>query len=167
MPDSDAGHSYGQLIVDQLTEERNRKVSLEARGVTVISTSSALATLLFALTAGLTATSKFRLPAPAKLPLLLALITFVFAAAFSLALNVPLRYHEPTPDGLAKLVHHDYWKAPAVIGEMRVAEVQITSLTAARSANDLKARLLVGAILFESLAIPFLAWAIAEILYTK
>ena len=165
MSDADAGRAYGQLITDQLTEERNRKASLEARGVTVITTSSALATLLFALTAGLTATSKFRLPAPAKLPLLLTLVTFVFSAAFSLAVNVPLRYREPTPAGLAKLVNSTYWKAHAEIGEIRVAEAQVSCLAAARSANNLKVMLLVGAIFFELLAIPFLAWAVAEVLY--
>ena len=164
-PDARAGRAYGQLIADQLAEERNRKVSLEARGVTVITTSSALATLLFALTAGLTAASKFKLPVPAKLPLLLALVTFVFSAAFSLVANIPLRYQEPTAAGLAKLVNPKYWNAPAEIGEIRIAEVQVVSLDAARSANDLKVRLLICAIFFELLAIPFLAWAIAEILY--
>ncbi len=165
MPDTDAGRAYGQLIADQLMEERSRKASLEARGVAVITTSTALATLLFALTAGLTATSKFKLPVSAKLPLLLTLVTFVFSAAFSLAANLPLRYREPTPAGLAKLVNSDYWKAPVEIGEIRVAEAQVASIAAARSANNLKVMLIVGAIFFELLAIPFLAWAIAEILY--
>jgi hypothetical protein len=163
----DAGRAYGQLIADQLTEERSRKASLEARGVTVITTSSALATLLFALTAGLTATSKFILPVSAKLPLLLTLVTFVFSAVLSLVVNVPLRYREPTLAGLAGLLNSNYWKAPAEVGEIRVAEAQVTSLAAARYANNLKGRLLIGAIFFELLAIPFLAWAIAEILYTR
>lgn len=148
-----AGLAYGQLIADQLTEERSRKASLEARAVTVITTSSALATLLFALTAGLTATSKFRLSGPAKLPLLLTLVTFVFSAAFSLAANVPLQYREPTSAGLARLVNTNYWSASAEIGEIRVAEAQVVCLAAARSANDLKARVLIGAIFFELLAI--------------
>jgi hypothetical protein len=165
LSDVNAGRAYGQLIADQLIEERSRKASLEARGVTVITTSSALATLLFALTVGLTAASKFRLPATAKLPLLLTLVTFAFSAALSLAVNVPLRYREPTPAGLAKLVNSNYWKAAAEVGEIRVAETQITSLAAARSANNLKVMLLVGAVFFELLAIPFLAWAVAEILY--
>ncbi len=51
--DADAGLAYAQLIADQLAEERSRKSSLEARGVTVITTAGPLATLLFALTAGL------------------------------------------------------------------------------------------------------------------
>jgi hypothetical protein len=154
------------LITDQLAEERSRKASLEARAITVITTSSSLATLLFALTAGLTATSKFRLPVLAKLPLVLTLATFVVSAAFSLAVNVPLRYKEPTPAGLAMLLDLRYWNAPADIGEIRVSEAQVTSLTSARSVNNLKVKLLVCAIFFELLAIPFLAWAIAEILYT-
>ena len=166
MPDANAGRAYGQLIVDQLLEERTRKASLEARGITVITTSSALATLLFALTAGLTATSRFRLPPATKLPLVLTLVTFVFAAAFSLAVNLPLRYREPTVAGLAKLASPNYWKAAPEIGEIRVAEAQVTSLAAARSANNLKVMLLIGAIFFELMAIPFLAWAIAEVLYS-
>jgi len=146
-----AGRAYGQLIADQLAEERSRKVSLEARAVTVITTSSALATLLFSLTAGLTATSKFRLPTPAKLPLSLTLVTFVFSAALSLAANVLLLYREPTSAGLARLVNSDYWAAAAEIGEIRVAEAQVACLTAARSANDLKAKLLIGAIFYKLL----------------
>src|SRR5690348_5642945 len=96
LPDANAGRAYAQLIADQLLEERTRKASLEARGITVITTSSALSTLLFGLTAGLTTLSRFRLPPAAKLPLVLTLATFVFAAAFSLAVNMPLRYREPT-----------------------------------------------------------------------
>jgi hypothetical protein len=54
MPDTRAGDAYSRLIDDQANQERDRKASLESRGVTVVTTSSALATLLFALTAGLT-----------------------------------------------------------------------------------------------------------------
>jgi hypothetical protein len=96
MPELNAGTAYGELIACQLAEERGRKTSLEARGVTVITTSSTLATLLFALTAaGLTSARAFRLPDLAKLPLVLALCAFVAAAVLVLLTNVPLRYCEP------------------------------------------------------------------------
>lgn len=164
---ADAGAAYAQLIVDQLTEERSRKSSLEARGVTVITTSGTLATLLFALTAGLTAAAKFKLPSDAKLPLLLALIAFVIAAMCGLGTNVPLIYREPTPHGLAKLVDARYWTAPAPIGQLRVAASQVTALSAARVANDFKVKLLVAATSAELLAVIFLAWAVAVILYVS
>lgn len=165
MPEPNAGTAYGELIACQLAEERERKTSLEARGVTVITTSSTLATLLFALTAGLTSATAFRLPGLAKLPLVLALCAFVAAAALGLLTNVPLRYREPTPRGLAKLIAVNFWTAPPEIGQLRVAQAQVTTLAAARAANQLKVRLLLGAISCELLAIVFLAWAITDILY--
>lgn len=162
---ADAGTAYGQLISDQLAEERSRKSSLEARGVTVITTSGTLATLLFGLTAGLTATSSFKLTGAARLPLLLALIAFVIAAICGLVTNVPLIYREATPAGLAKLVDAKYWTAPPTVGQLRVAAAQVTLLTAARSANNLKVRLLLTAVGAELLAVVFLSWAVASILY--
>jgi hypothetical protein len=165
MPDQNAGAAYSQLIVDQLAEERGRKVSLEARGVTVITTSSTLATLLFALTAGLTAAPAFKLPASARLPLVLALCAFAIAAAFALMTSIPLRYQEPTPRGLATLVDKNFWAAPPEIGQLRAAEAQVRTLAAARSANGLKVRLLLGAISCELVAVIFLTWAIASVLY--
>ena len=169
MPDeaADAGSAYGQLICDQLAEERSRKTSLEARGINVITTSGTLATLLFGLTAGLTAAAKFRLPAGARLPLLLALVAFVGAAVCGLATNAPLRYREATPRGLAKLVDAKYWTAPPLIGQLRVAEAQVKLLAAARSVNNLKVRLLLAAVACELLAVIFLAWAVASILYGR
>jgi hypothetical protein len=165
MPDQNAGAAYSQLITDQLTEERSRNASLEARGITVITTSSTLATLLFALTAGLTTANRFKLPGPARLPLLLALCAFVAAAVLGLMTSIPLRYREPTPAGLAKLVDANFWTARAEIGELRVASARVTTLAVARAANGLKVRLLLGAISFELLAVMFLTRAIASILY--
>jgi hypothetical protein len=169
MPDQDpaaaAGTAYSQLIADQLAEERNRKVSLESRGVAVITTSGTLATLLFALTASLTAVPKFRLPGDARLPLLLALLAFVTAALFGLVTNVPLRYREPTPQGLAKLVDTVYWRGPKQTGELRVAGAQVAVIAAARSANNLKVNLLLTAISAELLSVIFLSWAVAVIIY--
>ncbi len=105
------------------------------------------------------------MPAAARLPLLLALVAFVIAAACGLATNIPLRYSEPTPQGLAKLVDANYWTAPAETGELRTAAAQVTTLAAARSANKLKVYLLLTAIGFELLAVTFLSWAVGAILY--
>ena len=133
--------------------------------MTVITTSGTLTTLLFALTAGLTAAAKFKLPEVAKLPLLLALVAFVVAAIFGLATNMPLQCKEATPLGLARLVDAKYWTAPPQIGQLRVAAAQVTIIAAFRSANNLKVVFLIVAISIELLAIVFLARAIASILY--
>jgi len=160
-----AGAAYGLLITDQLTEERNRKASLEARGITAVTAAGTLVTLLFALTAGLTAAPGFKLPAGADVPLLLAVIAFVIAAVFGLTTNLPLRYQEPTVRGLMKLVDARFWLAPAEIGELRVAGAQVALIAAMRSANNLKVRLLILAIATELIAIVFLFCAVTVILY--
>ncbi len=165
MPDLNAGASYGALIADQLSEERSRKSTLEARGIAVISSSGVLVTLLLALIASVTATTKFRLPGPARLPVLLALVAFISAAICGLMTNVPLRYKEPTVSGLVKLLSANYWAGSAEIGQLRVAEALVTTLAAARSANALKVYFLLSAIFFELLAVIFLSWAAAGIIY--
>jgi hypothetical protein len=165
MVDTNAGAAYNQLIADQLWEERSRKSSLEARGLAVITTSGTLATLLFALTAGLTTAAHFKLPGHARLPLVLALVAFVLAALLGLITNIPLQYKEPSPDGLAVLVDANYWSASAEIGQIRVAQARVSTLAAARSANAQKVTLLLGAMFFELLAVGFLTWAIIAILY--
>ena len=43
------GSSYGPTIKAQLDEERVRKTSLEGRGIGIVTSSGALATLLFGL----------------------------------------------------------------------------------------------------------------------
>ena len=166
MPDTNAGEAYGRLIEDQLNQERERKVSFENRGVTVINTSSALATLLFALTASLTLAAKFKLPEPARLPLLLALGAFVFAAVCGLVTNMPMPYGTPTADSMEKLCTSDYWDAPATTGQLRLADTQIEELRRSQKANDRKAIFLVAAVGCEILATGFLAWAVGVIVYS-
>ena len=166
MSDTCAGEAYSRLIDDQVAQERDRKASLENRGVNVVTTASALATLLFALTAGLTTASSFRLPDTARLPLVLALSTFVLAAVLGLATNVPFRYQGPTAAALGNLCNPNYWGGAAALGQRRVAEVQVRSLQSARDANAYKVVLLLAAIGCELIAACFLAWAVGEIIYS-
>jgi len=100
------------------------------------------------------------------LPLILALSTFVLAAICGLATNIPLRQKIVTARGLDVLRNSRYWEAPAVIGQLRVAEAQISDLEASRNANRFKASFLVSAIGCEIAATGFLAWAIGVIIYS-
>lgn len=162
---STAGEFYGQLITDQLAEERSRKGSLEARGIAVITTSGTLVTLLFGLTAGLTASTSFKLPDDSRLPLLLSLIAFVITAVLGLVTNLPLKYREPTARGLDRLVDEEVWTSEGVIGQLRVAGAQVHLIAAARAANNLKVKLLIWAIVSELVAVAFLCCSIVGILY--
>jgi hypothetical protein len=163
---ANAGAAYGELIADQLAEERSRKASLESRGLTVVTTSGTLATILFGLLTALNTATRFRLPGPVRLPVVLAVAALVMAGGFGLATNIPLRYKEPTARGLSGLVAASYWAAPADIGQLRVAQAQVKTIAAARAANGLKVALLLTAVLCELLAVVFLAWAVASIVYS-
>ncbi len=166
LPGTNAGEAYGQLIADQLTEERDRKTSLESRGITVITTSGSLAAVLFGLTAVLSSATHLQLPGSARLPVVLAVASLVIAGILGLATNIPLRYKEPTVRALAGLLHANYWTGPSEIGHLRVAQAQVKTIAAARRANGLKVSLLVAAMLCELLAVIFLAWAVASMAYT-
>lgn len=83
---------YADFIKSMLDAEDSRKSSLEQRGIGVITTSGALVTLLFGLTATITSAKTFTLPPAARDWLTPAAILFVAAAAAGILVNVPLFY---------------------------------------------------------------------------
>jgi hypothetical protein len=69
-----AGDAYTALIIEQLAEERSRKTSLEQRGISVITSSGALVTLLFGLAALTTKPQGYQVPDGATFSFILALV---------------------------------------------------------------------------------------------
>ena len=95
---TDGTTTYGQYVEDELAAQSARKASLEQRAVTVITSSGALATLLFGLAAlSTTRDATFALPQSAGDLLVVSLGCFVVAATFALAANIPLRYQAVRP----------------------------------------------------------------------
>lgn len=137
-----AGQAFAQLIVEQLTEERARKTSLEGRGLALITTSGAFTTLVLAISA---LTGDGTLPGPARALLILALVCFFVAAVLGVLVNLPADYREPSPGDLLAAVN-DSGDRDLASGERSVARVRIKILEAARGRNKDKAeRLLWGA----------------------
>lgn len=66
---------YQELLVGLLAEERERKKSIEQRGLSVVTSSGTLATLLFALAVLVTGSKGFQLPGSSR-QLLVASVTF-------------------------------------------------------------------------------------------
>jgi len=158
-----AGSVYAQLIGEQVTEERQIKASLEQRGITVITTSAALVSLLFGLAAVVTANKHFVLPALGRVLLVLALLCFLAAAVQGIRTNWILSY-EVAVDDLKRLASPQWWDRPSSPAERRAAEVRIAILESARAANDQKAALLQQAMVCEVAAVFFVAAAVAVIL---
>lgn len=161
-----AGVSYAALISEQLETERARKTSLEQRGITVITTSGALVTLLFALAALITGENEYSPPTLAVVLLTGALAAFLLASIAALLTNTVRDFHEADEDVLATLLQDQYWVGRAVVGEKRAAEVRVSILKTARDLNTKKAEILKLAMRAEVAAVCFVAAAVATILIT-
>jgi hypothetical protein len=159
-----AGTFYAELIKDQLNAEESRKESLEQRGVFVITSSGALATLLFGLAGLITSRKGFTLPTQAEWCLGLALVGFTAAALISLFINRPRMYAAVSRGALRRIIEEErYWKAPEVVGLRRSAESRLNVLEASRVINDQKAELLIWALRCEVAAVALVASAIGAV----
>lgn len=165
MADPDAGSEYAKLIQEQLDEERKVKASLERRGITVVTTSGTLVTLLFGLVAVVTKASDFEVTTGARWFIYVALGLFVAAAVCALATNFPQKYEEADPDELQRLITEDYWQTSQGVGSRRSSELRVKVLRSARAAHTTKACLLRWALGIEVVAAGALAIAVVQLLW--
>ena len=157
------GEAYSAFIDSLNQEQEARKSSLEARGITVITTSGSLATLLFGLVALITRSEDFVLPTKAHGPLGLAVGAFTLAAVGGLLVNLPLFYKGADPAGLRGLLNH-CWEEPEAAARLRVAATKVKFLDRAQSVNGVKAWVLILAMLAEVVGIGGVAQSVVEIL---
>ncbi len=150
------GSSYGPTIQAQLTEERARKTSLEARGIGIVTSSGALATLLFGLAAFTRGTfNQLHIPitGAGKWALITAAGLFAAAAVLGVLSNAPLPYEEALVPPLRQRVEETEWIALDPVGAARRdANLNVDIIDSARKWNGVKALLVLGGIVFEALA---------------
>jgi hypothetical protein len=151
--------AYGELLKEELDIQDARKASLEQRGLAVVTTAGALATLLFALAALSTKSQTFVLPHAAQVWLRWALISFVVAAVFALMTNVPMRYDAVTADAIRGRLLATPMKDKAA-AEKDIALTRVKALRDAKSKNGRKAWFLLFAMLAEVLAVGCVARAV-------
>lgn len=160
------GASHRELIATQLAEERATKMSLEQRGLSVITTSGVLATLLFGLAAFAKQSQRASLGPPERSLLIAALILFVGASASSLWVLRPRSYEEADRERLQARVSPAEWSRTDVIeGYRRDAQLNVDIIAAARKTNASKASCLFAAVLLEVAAVACVAAAVALVVY--
>jgi hypothetical protein len=161
---ANAGGEYAAFIGAQLAEDRATKSSLEARGITVITTSGGLITLLFGLVALATnEAATYTLPDPAPVLLIGAALLLTAAGACGLLTNWALSYREATVDGMNELLQRD-WDADLAQGQLDVAATIVAIIGTSRDKNDEKANLLRAALVFEILGVICVAAAAIVVL---
>jgi heme A synthase len=152
---------YADYIKALVESEDARKSSLEQRGAGVITTSSALATLLFALVGVVTASKNFSLPTAAHGYLVAAIALFAVAVTIGILANLPLLYKQaaPTAEGLA-----DVWDYSVSDAEAYVIATRLKVLESARRSNAVKSWLVLLAGVVQLAALVMLVFGVLAIL---
>ncbi|WP_433003259.1 hypothetical protein [Kribbella sp. CA-294648] len=153
-----------KLVQDQLAEERSTKSSLEARAIGVITSSGALVTLLFALSALVTKSPTYELPEVARIALAATLIAFGIATVLAITAARPENYQEVTVKSLEAVATAEAMTALAREGEPEIAKVLVKIIARARKENGVKARFLQFAVTFEVTAAILLTFAVGTVL---
>lgn len=160
--DSPGSDVFAELVQELLAAEEKRRDSLEARGGAVITVSGALVTLLLALTALVTREKTFTLPEAARVRLSFAVVAFVVAALLAIATYIPQPARITDPAQLSELLP-TMWDRGSDFALKKVTATRLEQLATMQSANDRKARALLGAISAQVVAVLLLAWAVLRI----
>ena len=152
---------YADYIKALIDSEDARKASLEQRGTGVVTTSSALATLLFAFVGVATAAKNFALPASAHGYLIAAIALFAAAVALGILTNVPILYKQgkPTVGQLAKV-----WRYVESDAQLYVIATRLKVLQSARRSNALKGWLVLLSAVVQLAALVVLVFGVLAIL---
>jgi hypothetical protein len=150
---------YAAYVTAEVAAQTERKKSLEARGVTVVTTSGALVTLLFGFASLSTkAHETFSVPHAARGWLIAALCVFAAAAILGLFASLPLNYQRITTRALdAQLAKRP--PVSAVRAQRAIARTDLKNIEAAKVKNTYKAWLVFAGVALEGVGVLLLAFA--------
>jgi hypothetical protein len=154
-----------QVVGTQLDSERQRKQSLEQRGITIITSAGAIATLIFAVSAFVSkSTNTAKFVRAEALPIKLSIVAFLIAAVLGLGTNLPFRYGGLSARSLLEVYKQQRSEGADYIGfqeSLIYANSEILRRT--QRLNFYKSEILLTGFLFEIIGIGFLVWAVFEI----
>jgi hypothetical protein len=155
---------YADYASEQPALQEQRKVSLEARAVTVITTAGALATVLLALAAFAKGDDKtLAIGGSAAIAIRVALVAFLVAAVLALLVNAPLNYERSEEQKLRDAIRGAA-DDDAAYALAAVAHNQLDIAAASGGRNQTKAWLLLGAMAFEVVAVGAIAFAVWKVI---
>ena len=161
-----AGEVYARVIDELLEQERDRKASLEQRGLAVITSSGVLTTLVFGFAAVVKGVGAPALPVLTRLSLVAALTCFLAAALLALRINQPVDY---SPLGvktdLEGLLKDELWEEPVETGVRSIASFRVGEIDRWRNSSGRKAQYLYRAIAAESAGVGLLVVSVAVLLF--
>lgn len=156
-----AGQAYLDLTRLALEDARQATASLERRAANLLTSSGAFVTVLFGLAVGVVGDG-LQLPLLPRLFVTVAIVLLLWAALFSVIVQVPRTRLEASSQALLDLtISLEAWQSMQWIGTRRTAESMANSLRETRRINDRKAWTLRLAYICQGLAILMLGTGLA------
>lgn len=164
---SEQGFVYAAFIEGELRAERERRSTLDSRGMGVVTSSGSLVALLVAVGVLVNdGKAPLVLPPAAKPMLGLALIAFSTAAALGILANRNRYYDVAVTQTLYDMIG-DHWIDDEVDARNNVAELNIRTIHTLREGNNRKASLLTAALSAQLVALIGLSLAISIVFATR
>jgi hypothetical protein len=145
--------AYGSFVDAEFTSSVSSSQEISRRALTVVSTSGGLATLM-ATAIGFAAVNRKDafFPSSARAPLVTAIIFFIIAAVVALLAQLPLLVRFIDAKSLQSLVT-EAWDDSEHDAAQQVAFTRTQMLATERKMNTVRSWLLIGAIVFEIVAV--------------
>lgn len=154
---SEQGTTYADFVRRQADAELSRRDRLDARGLAVIGTNGALATLVLGGLTVLRGTQSLTLTTAAQWPLGLALVCLV-SAAFMGVHATQLRWYKVVDTSTMQAMLHDpHWGDTEATARNACATTTLRTVTSLRQGNEQKASRIVAAVYLQLGAIVALA----------
>jgi hypothetical protein len=160
---SDQGKTYSAFIEAELKAERDRRASLDARGLAVVTTSASLVTLLAAVGAFASTAANFRLPGTAVPWLIVTLVGFVVATILGILANANGRYKVTDRPALDRM-RTEHWTDQTAQAMVNVAYINTVTSDTLRRGNNIKVGLATSALSAQLIALIALAVTVFIIL---
>lgn len=154
---------YADFVREQLSAEETRKSSLEQRGLAVITSSGALATLAFGALAFAKRGDRIPLPGPSPFLLIAGAVVLLLAAMSALAANAP-RHHRAVDLVKLKETLRRHQDDPEQAALIRVTSTRLGLWGTTRDANDVKAVLCLCAMAAEVIGVALLGATICWVI---
>lgn len=169
VPASPGGLVFQTLVKEALTHEFERRKNLESKGAVLLAASGSLVTVILGLTLLVLGREFVLASREAILRLCVALVLFVLSATAAIVVQTfAFKYDVVKQDDLDKIVKdNDYWFSTENRATRDSVGINVKTIRSLRKGNAIKARFLLSGLIFQLVAIGFLAWAIGIELWIR
>ncbi|TCC40840.1 hypothetical protein [Kribbella speibonae] len=162
MTDTTGDALRGELQ-ETMAAERAKKSTVEAKGLSVISTSGALLTILLGFAALVGLRDGERPSSTVVLVLTVGMALLALACLLGIACNLPGRYLELQPESLLSMTPVSVWREDGADARRELSLAHLEIITQWRRLNEIRGWMLLVAILLEVLGIFVVGGAVVAV----